>query len=458
MNVRCTVAAIGLASLLLGACTGDGDETGGSPSPPPASSTATATEAATSTSPPPPAPTSPAFRAGLWLIEVESETQHTLYDGKNYPWTPGFNVGDDSVWVWISEDQSYVRYDLGGRDVERSSEYPAALRGAGGCEQPDSTIQRVTLDGRTYEANCGLVSPDGRSMLYGVELEGGAGDPAARYAAWMLDLESGMQRLVTDQLRHCGGCDGRVGPAWSPSGRYALVTETYGGPDSAVYLHDTRTGETRKVAEGTHVSSVGYQVRWSPVDDAFIAPAAGGATVLERLPEGQRMTLPDVEWPARFDPSGRLVYAPGGISLVNEVREQTLVVEALDGMMVAEWPGAPSSWPLERGIAWTAQGPAALLTAAPECEGTTLHHPLLAASRCLAGAAGAAFDSGVARVAFARIASQDASIAEWEFVVLDIATGQEHVLDGYTLGTDRQPALIRWNQAGTHLLVLWDGI
>ena len=281
--------------------------------------------------------------------------------------------------------------------------------------------------------------------------------PSGLLLAGVARADVSERRLVTDQLRHCGGCDGRVGSAWSPSGRYVLVTETYGGPDSAVYLHDTETGETRKVAEGTHVSSVGYHVRWSPVDDAFIAPGAGGATVLERLPEGQRMMLPDVEWPARFDQSGRLIYAPGGISLVTEVREQTFVVEATDGVMVAEWPGAPSSWPLDRGVAWTAQGPAALLTAAPGCEGTTLHHPSLATPRCLAGASGAAFDAAVARVAFSRIASQDASIAEWEVVVLDIATGQEHVLDGYTLGTGRQPALIHWNQAGTHLLVLWPG-
>ena len=294
-------------------------------------------------------------------------------------------------------------------------------------------------------------------MLYGVNVDG-AEVGGGRYEAWVLDLDTGRRTLVTDALRHCGGCDGRVGPAWSVSGRYVLVGETYGGVDSAMYLYDVETGQTRKVAEGSFVSGVTTQVRWSPLEDAVLAPAADGSAAIERLPGGEVLAFPEVGWPARFDESGRLVYAPAGLYALpgGAVRSETVIADAANGEVVARWEGSPATWPVERGVTWTEQGPAALLEQAPECDdGTLLRHPVLVEPRCLAAARGAAFDPDVEQVAFARPTGGQDVTTRWEIVLLDIGTGSERVLTSDAIGSE--PPLIRWQPEGTHLLVLWPG-
>ncbi|MDA1010011.1 MAG: hypothetical protein O2888_00895 [Chloroflexi bacterium] len=360
------------------------------------------------------------------------------------------------MWVWLPDEREYVRYDLAGNEIERSVDYQATVPGSHRCTQPDQQVQLALIDEREYEVNCGLFSPNGTHMLYGVDVDG-AGVPAGRYEAWMLTLDSGERTLVTDALRHCGGCGGRVGPAWSPSGRYVLVGETYSGMDSAMYLHDVETHQTRKVAEGSYVSGMTMQVRWSPTADSVLAPASSGVITLDHLPDRQVVEFPDIGWPARFDETGRLVYAPGGVYTVpaDTVRSATTIADAGTGEVLATWEGAPSTWPIERGIAWTAEGPAGLLEQAPDCEGTLLRHPQLAEPRCLPAAAGAAFDPAVERVAYARATAGQDAATRWEIVLFDIATGDERVLA--TDATGWQPPLIRWQPDGTHLLVLWPG-
>ena len=115
-------------------------------------------------------------------------------------------------------DRAWVRYDLAGNEVDRTTAFPSDSGTTHECEQPDHATQVAFVDGIGYPVNCGTFSPDGQFMLYSVDIDG-AGIPEARYEAWTLDLKSGQTRDVTDQLRHCGGCDGRVGPPWSPSGR-----------------------------------------------------------------------------------------------------------------------------------------------------------------------------------------------------------------------------------------------
>src|SRR5690606_16470728 len=115
--------------------------------------------------------------------------------------------------------------------------------------------------------------------------------------------------LLTDQLRHCGGCDARAGPAWSPSGWYVIVAETGGGEDGAVvYLADTELGEATVLARGSNVNEAGRQPQWSPVEDALIAPGEDGSTQLMRPAEGTTARI-DVPWPARFDETGTYVYS-----------------------------------------------------------------------------------------------------------------------------------------------------
>jgi len=398
------------------------------------------------------------------VAEVASGDIVVLSEGANYPQTPGFAADGESVWVrgGSDADRVWVRYDLAGNEVERSAEFPRADADAPVCTQPDLAVQSAFVDGIEYPVNCGTVSPDGRFMLYGVDIEG-AGISGGGYEAWTLDLETGGTTLVTDQLRHCGGCDGRVGPAWSPSGRYVLVGETYGGPDSTMYLYDTETGDTRPVAMGTYVSGITSQVRWSPAEDAYLAPAGEGS-LIERLPGGERTLLPDLPWPALFDDTGELVYAPGGqYTLLPEggtaggIRTDTVIADAATGEVVAVWEGAPSIWPVERGVTSTDDGPMALLEAASGCDGVTVHAPSRSEPLCVPGARAPAFDPAATRFAFGRPVAETDRETHWEIVVYDVDAEREVVLGSYVSGRGRQPPLIRWSADGAHLLVLWSG-
>lgn len=459
------LAAVAAGPLLLGACTADDDD-------PTAEATSTLSPAsspsATPTTEPPPTETPPwrEQELGLWLIDLNAGEVLSLWEDPGdtaYPITRGFSRDGDGVWVW-DRGSSWVRYDLEGEEMERTTAFPPDSPHGHTCEQPDRALVRSVVNGVEHEVNCGIFSPDGRFMLYEVNVDS-PGDPMGRYEAWTLNVESGERTLVSDQLRHCGGCDGRVGPAWSPSGRYALVGETYGGPDSTMYLHDTETRDTRAVATGSYVSGLGSNIRWSPTADAYIAPSDRGSFI-ERLPSGERVALADLSWPARFDDTGELAYSPGGQYTLSEdgwsagPREETVIASARTGEVLERWTGAPELWPMERGVSWVSEagtGVAALLERVPGCEGTTVHHPSLPEGRCLEGARGTVFSPDGARVAFGRPVPLDPSWARWEIVVSGVDGADESVLASYEAHPDEMPPLIRWHPEGGLILVLWPG-
>ena len=461
-----------LVLVLAAGCSDDDDEPAATATSQPSTETATTTATATDhslygtgtaspTSTVSATPTGPV--AGLWLIEVETGTRHVLYEGDDYPQSDGFSDDVDTVWVWVPEEDEFVRYDLKGNELQRSTDFLDTVVSRHRCTQPDNAVQRALIDGDEYDVNCGVFSPNGSYMVYTVNVDD-PGVPQGRYGAWVLNLTTRASVLATGELRHCGGCDGRVGPAWSPSGRYVLIGETYGGPDSSMYLHDAQTSETRKVAEGTFVSGITSQVRWSPAEDAFIAPDDEGSTVIERLPDGEKLTLPQIPWPARFNEDGRLVYSPGGLytlrpgdGIVGGIRADTAVADAGSGEVLATWEGKPATWPVERGVQWAGDGAAALLEEASACPGTTLHHPTLEEPRCLPEALGAVFDAETAHVAFARPTTEVGTATRWAIFLYDFESEAERLLGETSATFGADPPLIRWHPNGTHLLVLWPG-
>lgn len=426
-----TITIAFLASVLLAGCNAPASDvpghdlmatpTASAPQPP----VATPAPPSEASPPVPPPPTHSGPASGLWLIDLASGAIAVLYEGDRYATTRGFEPDGASLWAWAPGDEVFVRYALDGTETERTGSYLDTLSPGPRCSQPDTAVLAATIDGRDYPVACGTFSGDGARMVYHVDIDP-AGVALGRYEAWVLDLASGERTLATDQLRHCGGCGGRVGPAWSPSGRYLLIGETNAGADSRMYLYDTVTGEVRVAAEGQTVGGVGVNVRWSPVEDAFVAPGPGGSTVLERLPAGERMVLPEVPWPARFDPTGRLVYSPGGLWTADRPEDslETPVADARTGETIASWEGTPANWLfVERGVTWTTDGPAAFMERVEGCDGTMLHHPVLDAPRCVEGAQGAAFSEETARIAYGREEVIDAGTARWEIVVEDVASG-----------------------------------
>ena len=452
-----------LAALALGACSSD-------PSAPPASATATATaiaspsptEQTTASRTPATATATPQAggpRAGVWLIAVANAAVHRLHEGEDAAFA-AFGPGGDAVWLAMpgagAGAAQSLRFSLDGVEQERVPGFHLGPPQPQRCLAVSDSPPAAEIDGTRYAVACGLFSPDGTKLLYSEGPQTSA--PGATYAAFVLDLASGKSTLVNDDLRHCGGCDGRAGPAWSPTSRYVLVPEL-AQPDR-VFLHDTATGETRVAAQGAPtggflVTQTGTAPGWSPVDDALVLPAPNGDVVIDRLPAGTRTVLPDAAWPARFTADARHVYSP---SLASDGDTTTLLHDARTGELLARVPGIVSRNPFieQLRVVGTADGPAALLERAPGCEGDTVHHPALpGGERCLDGF-GAVFAPDGSRVAYARPAS-----GEWSVVALDVATGIEQTLAS-GIPVDAAPGgsarpLVSWNDAGTHLLVEWPG-
>lgn len=379
----------------------------------------------------------PSPPVNVLLIELTSGVTHTLHSGHGGSFTPGFEP-DGSLWVWRNEAQSATRFGSDGQPIEETRVSPW---GDPRCRNVEGDEPSSLIGGESHPHWCGPLSPDGRWMLFTRDLDS-ANAATGRYETGLYDLDTGLEHLLTDLTRHCGGCDYRAGPAWSPSGRFLLFGETYAGPDSTVYLTDVSTLTTRAVAQGERVNVLGDNVVWSPTEDALALPGPSGGTVVERPALSEALTLADVAWPARFDDTGHFVYST----------RRTVIADATTGMSVAEWAGVAQQWPAPRGITNVEGQPAALLEDG-DCAGTSVHHPLIGI-HCLDDARGAAWSPMAEAVGYARPLTADdpVGLTTWEIVVFDVHNQNERVVAS-GIASWSAP-YITWNDVGTQLVVV----
>ena len=270
----------------------------------PATPTAAGTAAATSTVAATPGPPRPPVPVGpfaevpttVWLIDFAAGVQRTLLsDIAPGSVTAAFS-GSDSAVVRLGRIAEERVFTLGGIERARRPIPTASAR----CK-PIGTLA-AEIDGRRYEVNCGSFSPDGHRMLYNVDtgtFTVPTGRVAPKWDQWLLDLRTGQRMLLQRDLRHCGSCDGRYGPQWSPTSRYVVSAELYTGADGGfVFLSDTTAGTTRRIAAGPSYPQGGYEPDWGSTTDVLLRPGESGGSVIEDLATGRILALPTLAWPA----------------------------------------------------------------------------------------------------------------------------------------------------------------
>ena len=467
------LAALGATLLvaLLSGCTSEGSPSTESPE---VTSTPTAqpTAAPTTRAPfiiPTPTPTPPptSVPATVLLVDVRDRTTVTLVeDFEDWPSLAEFTEdGAVRVGTWSSGAFVTRLFDLDGTERDPEPAAPTNL-----CVAVDVGVE---VDGRRHEdASCGPISPDGRWMTYQVassEVEINGNYTVSTWDQWVVELDTDGRRLLQGGLRHCGGCDFRFGPEWSPSGHYLVVPELLDG--GFVYLSDVRSGATRKVSDVPRPTVLDQRPTWSPVDDRLLRPAADGSTILEDLEAGTRTTLANLPWPAAWDATGTLVYSPAwGQVATNDDGQpptrRTTVLDAQTSDLLATLSGVPSDARLwgaggEPLIA-TGDGFVAVLELAEGCDGTTVYAPSTEDGACLEAATGASPSPDGRLVAFARQSGVgghiegphlSAGMPVFEIAVYDVATGAMTVVaEGAIAG--RFPDIV-WNDAATHILIRW---
>lgn len=437
-----------LASLLL-ACA---DEDLATPAPTEASTSSTAETPTSTATAATPIPTYEAFRAGLWLIDVETGDVHVLYESDTgYPILPldGGWRGGSEIWVYFVDGDHSVRYALDGSQLEDVPGYQLQLSD---CEVMDQEALRVRIGDREFrDVPCGVVAPDGRHMLYGHNIDGPE-VPGGRYDAWILDITAGEQWPATDQLRHCGGCDSRAGPSWSPSGAFVTLGETYAGVDSTIYLVDVLSRRAEPLLDGQQANSSGNEPRWAPDRDLLLMPTQDGEAAILDAPTGVAQVLAGSTWPAWWSAGGAFVYWIDGGS--------TAVADAKSGIRVATWPGRPSTAFWQGRVSITdATGldseiaPAALLGSEG---GMWIYDPAIDGGLFIEGGAGGTWSPDASRAAFAiREPTSEFDVQRWFIAVYSDHGRWQTVADDARSAFG--PPEVWWNDAGTHLLVRWPG-
>ncbi len=231
-------------ALFATACDRGGDT---EPSLTPIATATAATEATPSPSPtPPPTPTplpgSVEVPSTVVLIDVRTGAAKTLYEDRSQVAGSASFVDGEVV---VLGDKS-LRFRLDGSSAGGS--IPASV-----CREANGSAE---VGGKQYSGvRCGSISPDRRWMVYGVqtgEVEVGAsGYRVPQHDQWSVNLDTGATRRLQAGLVHCGGCDARYGPRWSPSSRYVAYAE-FGGQGRR-FLSDVTTGSTRQIANGNEV-------------------------------------------------------------------------------------------------------------------------------------------------------------------------------------------------------------
>lgn len=113
---------------------------------------------------------------------------------------------------------------------------------------------------RTFGANCAVISPDGRKLVYFILNEGTSVDMSGGTdSVWIDDLDGAPPRLITSDGRSTGGV------AWSPDGtRIAIVRRPSLGEQ--LFIHDVESGAATRVDGWTGHAAP----RWSP-DGVWLA-------------------------------------------------------------------------------------------------------------------------------------------------------------------------------------------
>jgi len=381
----------------------------------------------------------------VWLIDVTDGEVHTLFEDVDLvPWGVQF-VGPESVRVGMPSGE-WETFGADGR--------PAPDPMAHDCQEASTGVM---VRGIHYPelSSCWALSPTGGHALYSANI---GSDQS--WDQWVVDLQTGEQTLLHEQLRHCGGCDGRFGPVWSPAGRYVLIPEIVS--DGWLYLSDVVSGTASIVGRGTDIT---YRPSWSPADpELFLVHTGNEETALIDAATGEVTALP-VGWPASFDSSGRYVYSPSGDVLENALRETT-VLDLQTGSLtrlagVPDWYYLRWETPV---VAASSEGLSAVLEA-DGCNGSVVHATGHEA-RCIENAFGGTPSPDGGKVALARLIQgggvtyRGTTFLQYELILLDVATGVVEVIaeraysgeDGPNL---RIPPRMEWNESGTLLLVVW---
>jgi hypothetical protein len=284
------------------------------------------------------------------------------------------------------------------------------------CSAPGGV---VTIAGRAYPGvdACGVFSPDGQWMLFekdAGEVQTPTGFSVPSWDQWVLGVATGKTTELQKGLVHCGGCDARYGPRWSPSGRYVAYAEL--GGSARRFLSEVATGSTRQIGAGNEVT---LAPAWHPTEDRIIysqSAELSGPAVYEDLSAGSTQPSP-LPWPVAFDASGRYVYSPAWGPSAKADAGTTTIIDADSFGAIAVLPGAAPDWLMWRtdggAVVASAGGPVAALQGAPGCEGTAVY-----------------VDDSTARcVVYGRFGAHQAPIVRWNdegthfVVVAPAATG-----------------------------------
>lgn len=386
------------------------------------------------------------------LVDARSGSATTLYEsGNRAAWDPRFEYG----LVVVEAEGKELWFDLDG----------SAARPPRPQRQCDSNYGNARIDGREYAGiTCGQFSPDGRWMTYhkdAGELTLPSGYVVPQWDRWVLELGSGAARELQAGLIQCGGCDARYGPRWSASSRYVAYAES--GGDQRRFVSDVRTGETREIGEGDETPRAPHWAR----DADLLLYASGTSTRIANLATGTDAELP-IPWPATFDLSGRFVYSPAWDDhpkVPEGSGGQTAIFDLFEGAVVATLEGIPPWEPVQNGssVASAADGYVIALQKAAGCDGTAVYRQGASTPACVnAGAMGYPAPGGE-RVAVTRNDGptgsvhgptfESASLTSYSILVVVADTGRGAVVVSNAV-SDLAP-LVRWNDAGTHFVVIW---
>jgi len=192
----------------------------------------------------------------------------------------------------------------------------------------------------------------------------------------------------------------------------------------------------------------------------------GIRVVLADFEAGTTTRLAAIEWPARFDASGAIIYAPAWVyGPSNDDPDSadgvtTTVLEGTALEAIIEVAGAPSAnliWFDRPAVVMTDAGPVLAVEFATGCHGgTTVYGPDNRDGRCFTAAAGAAVSPDGVHVALAkhtpRVTGPPLSVP-YDIVLVEVATGEVRTL-AREAWSFSEPFL-EWNASGTHILVTW---
>lgn len=474
MNKAAALATSLLMVLLVSGCTSDSDQlptataTANRTATPTASQIASPTPKPTPREPfvlgtPTPDPDLIVLAATILLVDIHDGSVTTIIeDYENWPYSAEFtDEGDVRVRYWLEDGRTDYTFALDGSPLDESEPQVRCLNADDGAE----------IDGRFYsDVMCGSFSLDGNLMTYGLPAENVEvnGRSSERWDQWLVDLTTGEARLLQAGFLHCGGCDFKFGPIWSPSGRYLVVPDLV----HQVFFIDLEAGTSIDIAVDERATQLSSAPSWAPLVDRLVRPGPDGSTILEDYGAGTSVTLTELPWPAAFDPTGTYIYSPAwAVSTEAGPHQRTTIAEAATGEVVGTRAGTPS-WEQIWGVGGspviaTGGGFVATLENSGNCAGTLIYDPGLPAATCIEDAVGAVFSPDTSLVALARQIGRTGPIAGprldshnglplFEVVVFDRNTHELTVVAEGAVGY-QFPAL-SWSEDGDLLLIRWPNV